>query len=145
METFKTFKAFKNCSKDCLWWSNKNWKAFSEEFQTKQTLHKSFWGTVSLSQKTVSTSSLKTSQKTEKCPFQTLRTFTFELKVASKPFSKKLPITKFWFKQFLMFCLTFSENGFNLVTQKFVKNRKMLFSNAQNIRFWVQGSFKTIF
>ena len=51
-----------------------------------------------LSQKTVSTLLLKNLQKTEKCPFQTLRTFVLELKVPSKPFSKKLLVTQFWFK-----------------------------------------------
>ena len=45
--------------------------------------------------------------KTEKYHFQTLRTFVFELRLASKPFSKKVPKTKFWFKQFLMLCFTF--------------------------------------
>ena len=52
-------------------------------------------GSVSLSQKTVSIPPLKNMQKTEKCPFQTLRTFVFELKLASKQISKKLPMTKF--------------------------------------------------
>ena len=52
----------------------------------------------SISQKTVSTSSLKSLQKTEKYAFEMLRTFVFELKVPSKPFSKKLPMIKFWFK-----------------------------------------------
>ena len=33
---------------------------------------------------------LKNLQKTENYPFQVLRTFVFDLKVASKPFSKKL-------------------------------------------------------
>ena len=32
-------------------------------------------------------------QKTENVPFETLRTFIFDLKVASKPFSKKFPMT----------------------------------------------------
>ena len=50
-------------------------------------------GTVSLSQKTVSTSSLKNFQKLKR-----LRTFVFELKIASKPFSYKLPMIKFWLK-----------------------------------------------
>ena len=44
-----------------------------------------------------------------------------------------------------MLCLTFPENGFDFVTQKFVKNWKIPFSNAQNIRFWPKGSRKTIF
>ena len=50
-----------------------------------------------LSQKMVSTSLLKNLQKTEKCPFQALKTFVLELTVASKPFSKKLPVTQYWF------------------------------------------------
>ena len=99
----------------------------------------------SLSQKMVSTLSLKNLQRFEKCTLQRLRTFVFELQVASKPFSKKLPMAKFWFKAFWMLCLTFPENGFNFVTQKFVKNWKMPFSNAHNIRFWAQGFSKTIF
>ena len=49
---------------------------------------------VLLSQKMISISSLKTSQKTEKCPFQMLTTFVFELKVASKPLSTKFFMTK---------------------------------------------------
>ena len=42
---------------------------------------------VLLSQKMVSTLLLTNLQKTEKCPFQTLRTFVLELKVPSKVFS----------------------------------------------------------
>ena len=57
----------------------------------------SFERLASLSQKIVSTSSLKNLQKIEKCSFHTLRTFVFELEVTSKPFSKKITITKFWF------------------------------------------------
>ena len=52
----------------------------------------------SFSQKRVSTSSLKYLQKTCKSFFHTLRIFVFELKVSPKPFSKKVPMTKFWFK-----------------------------------------------
>ena len=37
-------------------------------------------------------------KKTEKYPFQTLRAFVFKLKLASRPFSKKLPMAEFWFK-----------------------------------------------
>ena len=50
---------------------------------------------VSLFQNMVTASSLKNLQKTEKYLFHTLRTFVFQLKVASKPFSKKLYMTKF--------------------------------------------------
>ena len=92
----------------------------------------------------VSTLSLKNLQKTENFPFQMLRIFVFQLKAASKLFSKKLPKANFEFKWSWRHCLAFPENGFNFVTQKFAKNWKMPFSNAQNIRFWAQGSFKTI-
>ena len=70
----------------------------------------------------ISISSPKNLQKTKKCPFQTLRTFLFELKVPSKPFSKKLLMTKFWFKYFWTFCLTILKNDFNFVNQKLTKN-----------------------
>ena len=93
----------------------------------------------------VSTSSIKNLQETGKCPFQTLKIFVFEIKVVSKSFSKKLPRTKFEFKLFWRLCLPFPENSLNFVTQKLEKNWKIPFSNAQNIRFWAQGSFKTIF
>ena len=99
----------------------------------------------SLSQEMASTLSLKSFQKTEKCLFQTLTTFFFEPKVASKPFSKKLTTSKLWFKEIWTLCVTFPSNGFNFVTQKIAKTWKMLFSNGHNIRFWAQGSFKTIF
>ena len=36
-------------------------------------------------------------------------------------------------------------NGFNFLTQKFTKNWKMPYPNAQNIRFWAQGSCKNHF
>ena len=90
----------------------------------------------SLSLKVVSTSSLKYLQKTGKCSFQTPTIFVFGIKVAPKPLSKKVLMPKFWFKKILTLCLTFPENGFNLITQKFEEKWKMLFSNAQNIRFW---------
>ena len=60
----------------------------------------SFERFASLSQKTVSTSPLKNLKKTEKCPFQTLKTFDFELIVASKRFPEKVPPTKAWFKNY---------------------------------------------
>ena len=51
--------------------------------------------------------------KNEKCKFQTLEKFFFDLKVASKPFLKKLSRTNFAFKKFGRLCLTFPENSFN--------------------------------
>ena len=58
----------------------------------------SFERFASLSQKTLSTSLLKKFQKSEKYHFQKLRKIVFHLKVASKPISKKLPMTKFGFE-----------------------------------------------
>ena len=42
----------------------------------------------------------KNLQKTKKSHFQKFRTFVFQMKVASKLFSKMLPMTKFGFTQF---------------------------------------------
>ena len=100
---------------------------------------------VLLSQKMVSTLSLKNLKKSEKCSFQTLRTFVFELRIALKIFSKKLPMTKFLFKYFSALCLIFTQNVFYFATQKFEKKWKLPFSNLWNIRFSAQGSLKTIF
>ena len=97
-----------------------------------------------LSRKMVSTSSLKNLQKHWNS-FETLRTFVLELKLASKPFSNKLPMTKFWLKYFWTLYHISPENGFNFVGQEFAKIWKMPFSKAQNISTWAQGSFKTIF
>ena len=100
----------------------------------------SVWFFDSLSQKMVLTLPLKNLQKTENCSFQTLRIVDFELKVASKTFSKKLPVTKFWFKLFLMFCLTFPENGLNFDNQKFAKKQKStIFKRPQ---YWFLRSRK---
>ena len=67
-------------------------------FSILLTYFNNFERFASLSKKMVSASSLKIFKKSEKCPFQTFRTFIIELQVASKLFSKKLPKTKFWFK-----------------------------------------------
>ena len=88
---------------------------------------------VSLSRRTVSTLSLENLQNTEKSPFWTLRTFVLELKVASIPFSKKLPVTKFRFKQFWAPCLTL---------QKMVSTSSI--KNLWKTCFWDRSSFKTI-
>ena len=55
-------------------------------------------------------------QNPENFPFQTLRTFVFDLKVTSKPFYKKLPMANFEFNSPSSLCLAFPENGFNFVT-----------------------------
>ena len=89
----QTFKIFKNSSNDYLEWSNNDWKTFSRKLQTNQTLCKTYSQQCLAFQKTISTSWLKHLQNTEKSPFQTPTVLAFELKVASKPFSKKLPIT----------------------------------------------------
>ena len=56
-----------------------------------------------------------------------------ELKEAS--FSKKVPITRFAFKQFLMLCLTFPENSFNFVTQKMQKTENFHFKILKTFAF----------
>ena len=50
-----------------------------------------------------------------------LRTFVFDLRVMSKPFSEKLPATIIEFKSSRRLIFTFPENGFNFLTQKFAK------------------------
>ena len=64
----------------------------------------------------------KTCKKLKKFYFQAPTILVLELKEASKPFSKNVPMTKFWFKQFLMFYLTFPTSEFNFLTQKLQKN-----------------------
>ena len=56
-------------------------------------------GFASLPKKAVSAPSLENLQKAKKCHSPTLRTVVFDLKLASKPFSKMLPVTNFGFKQ----------------------------------------------
>ena len=65
------------------------------------------------------TSSIKNFEKTKTCYFQMPTIFfILELKEVLKPVSKKVPMSKFWFKTFLMFCLAFPENAFKFVTEK---------------------------
>ena len=78
-------------------------------------------------------------KKPENFSFQMLKTFVFDFNVTSKSFSKMLPATRFWFKQFWAFCLMFREDGCN---SKIFKSWKMLFSNAPNIRFHLKVAWK---
>ena len=87
---------------------------------------RSFECFASLSQKMVSFSSLRKLQESGKFYFQTLVVFVFGLKIAPKPFSKKVPMPIFWFKKFWTLRLTFLEYGFTFVTQKLGKIWKML-------------------
>ena len=99
-------------------------------------------GSVLLFQKIASISSIKNLQKIEKCYFQTLRKFVFQLNVATKSFSMKLLMTIFWFKQFMKFCLTFLENGFNFVTQKFKKTENFPFQILRTLVFDLKVAWK---
>ena len=81
-----------------------------------------------LSPKTFPTCSLKNVQKNYKIHFQTLRTFVFDFKVASKPISKILPLANFKMKPYWRLRFAFSQNGFNFVPPKFTKK-------VQNITF----------
>ena len=89
----------------------------------------------SLSDKMVSTSSIKNFQETKKCYFLTPAILVIELKESSNPFSKKLPMTIFWFKQFLMFCLIFLQNDFSFVDQKFQKTENFPFQMQRTFAF----------
>ena len=96
----------------------------------------SFWCFSLLSQLRYS----KIWKKSKKCLFQRSRTFLIELEEASKSFSKIIPRTIFWFKQFEMLCLTLSNH---FLTQKFANTGK--WQKVQKIQFWPQGSFKIVF
>ena len=50
-------------------------------------------------------------------PFQSLSTFRFYLRVASKPFSEMFTMINFGFKDLLTFCLALTLSGFNFFTQ----------------------------
>ena len=89
----------------------------------------------SLSQKMVSTLSIKNLQKTKRYHFQTPILLAFELEQASKPFCKKVPMTRFWCKLFLMFCLTLLKNGFNFVIQKLQKTKNSPFQMFRTFVF----------
>ena len=73
-------------------------KPFSRSFLWPYFYLNSFGSFASLSQKMVSTLSLKNFQKCEKRSFPNVRTFVFELKIAWKYFYENLAITKYWFK-----------------------------------------------
>ena len=76
----------------------------------------SFWHFVLLAQEVVSTSSIKNLQKTKECHFEPLKTFAFDLKVASKLFSKMFSMSDFEFTQFCMYALPcFPQKHFELV------------------------------
>ena len=53
--------------------------------------------------------------------FQTLRTFVFDFKVASKSISKILSLANFKMKPFWRLRFAYLENGFNFVPQNFTK------------------------
>ena len=92
-------------------------------------------------EKMVATSSLQNLQQSKEFHPKTLRTFIFDHKVASKPFSKMLLLINFWFTQI---GLVFPKTNFNFFTQKFAK-QKMPFPNAPYIRFSLAESLETIF
>ena len=95
----------------------------------------SFEHFASLFQKMASILPIKNFQKTKYCYFQTPTIIVLEFKEAPKAFSKKVPLTKFWFKQFFMFSLTFPENAFNFVTQKLQKTENFPFQMAKTFVF----------
>ena len=78
----------------------------------------------------VSTSSLKNWKKTENFLFQIPRTFVFHLKVASKPFSKKLPMNE----GFLEALSCFRRKQFQLRHSKICKKMKnAIFKRSEHL------------
>ena len=65
--------------------------------------------------------------KNWKMTIQVLRTFVFELKVASKSFYKNIPRAQFWFKWLRTFCLNFPENVLTSSLKNFKKTQKSSF------------------
>ena len=154
MKIFKTLEIFKNSSNDCLEWWNKDGKVFSKKLPTKHTLCKKFSqhflafpenGSNFVTQKLAKNWKMPFSNVHNVRSFQTPTIFVLELKEASKSFSKKVPMIKFWLKQFFYVLPHFSRKWFQPRQLKIAKNWKFPFPNAQNIRFWSQGRFKTIF
>ena len=90
VEPLKTFEIFKNSAKDCLKRSNNKGDSLHKKvskvlprFPRKQSQLKKFRYS-------------KICKKSEKCHFATLRTFVFDVKVASKAFSKNASYNQLW-------------------------------------------------
>ena len=81
-------------------------------------------------------------KKSQQCHFKPRKISIFVLKVAWNPFSRMLLIIKIWFEQFLTFCLIFSENGFNFVTQNFQKTKKSCVQTFKTFVFDLKLSWK---
>ena len=128
----------------CLIRPNKSLKPFSKKLLTRETLYEKFQCIASLYQKTVSTSSLKNLQKSAKCHCQTLRAFTFDLKVASKSFSNCFTSQHLNSNQFKNFDLLFQKMAATLSLKNLQKG-EMPFPNHQNILLLPQASFKAFF
>ena len=80
----------------------------------------------------VSISSIKKfEKKKEKCHFGMLKTFVFDLEVASKPFSKMPAITNLDFNSFnFRLCVVFPENSFIFSLKNLKKVRNALFQRS---------------
>ena len=101
METFKTLQILKNPSNNCPRRLNKRWKPISKKLLRKEILRD--FQSITFPEKGLQLRHSKFEKESEKCHFQKLRPFVFELKALdSKPFSKMLPIAKFKFKDFAL-------------------------------------------
>ena len=104
--TEKCAKKFKNSfsnSQKIRFWLQGSFKRFLKYFLWQTLKWNHFGGSDLLSLKTVSTSSPKNLQKSEKCHIWTLKTIVLHLQVASKPFSKMLPTINFGFNVWIYF------------------------------------------
>ena len=97
---WKHLKHSKYSKNSWLEWSNKDWKGFSKKLRTKQTLCENFSQHCLEFPENCFNFVTQKFAKNRKMLFQTLRTYVFEFKVAWKPFSKKLPMIKFYLNSF---------------------------------------------
>ena len=72
--------------------------------------------------------------KRKNCRFQTLEKFVFDLIIPSNLFSRIVPMTNFWSRQFWRIRLTFPENDFNLSLKKFQESKKKHFRRLRAFR-----------
>ena len=98
----------------------------------------------SLSQKMVSTSSIKNLERTKKCYFWMPTIFVLSSRKLQNQFLRSSFWSNFDLNSFWCFA-SLSQKMVSISSLKNCKKLKLPFSNAQNIHFWDQAGFKTIF
>ena len=137
--SIKTWKKLKNTvfKRPQYWFlsSRKLWNHFLRRFIWPSFNLKNFKHFALLFQNIVSISSLKNCKKLENLTSQMLRPFVFYLKVASKPFSKKLSMTNFSVSQKTVSTLSLKTLQKNW-EMSFSKSKP--FSKKLHIKFWLK-------